>query len=78
MIRLKFGTETFEHIAYDQVSSYLLLNKGAETQREDIETMFRRTYPVLSDVILWDYFVRACLYRYRAIVTFEASLWKKL
>ncbi len=52
MIPLKFGHVTFEHIAYDTISCYLLYNKNAPEPRTEIEQMFKNTYGDLYDIVL--------------------------
>jgi hypothetical protein len=52
MIPLKFGTITFDHFAYEAISSYLLYNRNASSTREDIEQMFKGTYTDLSEINL--------------------------
>jgi hypothetical protein len=52
MIRVKFGSVTFEHITYSQISCYLLLNKKSLFLKANIEAMFRNTYQNLSEVNL--------------------------
>ncbi len=48
MIPLKFGTVTFAHFAYDNVSSYLLLNRMSEHSKASIEKVFIEAYETLS------------------------------
>lgn len=50
MIPLKFGELTFEHIAYDAISGYLLYNRKATTPKEAIEEMFKTTYENLYSI----------------------------
>ena len=54
VIARKFGNETFKHIAYDKISSYLLLNKNCadiEAKEKAIIRMFQETYETLLDII---------------------------
>ncbi len=49
------GDSTFEHIAYDEISCYLLLNKQNDDlaeKRNEIEESFRNTYDELLNVQL--------------------------
>jgi hypothetical protein len=52
MIPAKFGTQTFEHIQYELISSYLLLNRNAPLPLTQIENMLKATYPNLRDLYL--------------------------
>ena len=48
-----FGTKTFQHYEYTQISSYLLINKGnenVETAERNIVKMFSQTYVELPDI----------------------------
>lgn len=50
----KFGTKTFDHIAYDKISSYLLINKkcGNILEKEKaIINMFEETYETVPDIV---------------------------
>jgi hypothetical protein len=44
LIPLKFGDITFEHVAYDNISCYLLHNRNSEFSKESIEQMFKFNY----------------------------------
>ncbi len=37
MIPLKFGTVTFNHYAYDEISSYILHNKNSAKTKKEVE-----------------------------------------
>ena len=50
IIPIKFGHVTFDHFAYDSISSYLLYNKRSMAVKEDLENMFRRTYNTLDEL----------------------------
>jgi hypothetical protein len=53
LIKRYVGTELFEHISYEQISCYLLLNKkntDLETKRVEIEESFKNTYDELLNV----------------------------
>lgn len=50
MIPLKFGYITFNHIAYDIISSYLLHNKNSSSSRGEIELIFKETYQNLYEI----------------------------
>ena len=52
MIPVKFGTQTFEHITYDEISSYVLYNRHSPATLEHMEQMFRDTYPTLQQLQL--------------------------
>lgn len=51
MIPKKFGFETFEHFAYDNISCYLLRNKMSLKTKEEMEAIFRNTYMYLEDLV---------------------------
>lgn len=49
------GLDIFEHISYEKISCYLLLNKNnynLEAKRDEIENSFRNTYDELLNVPL--------------------------
>lgn len=51
IVSLKFGTRTFSHYEYEQISSYLLINNSNETISEKkIKKMFCSTYIHLPDL----------------------------
>ncbi|GGH82197.1 hypothetical protein HNQ91_005744 [Filimonas zeae] len=52
MIPIKFGFRTFNHIAYDIISSYLLHNRNSESNQSDIENMFKNSYTNLYSLTL--------------------------
>ncbi|MBO9570832.1 MAG: hypothetical protein J7497_01270 [Chitinophagaceae bacterium] len=47
MIPVKFGELTFEHIAYEKTSCYILRNKQSPATINEIENLFKATYPSL-------------------------------
>lgn len=52
IVSIKFGTVTFTHYEYEQISSYLLINNSNEValQEEKIRKMFSTTYHNLPDL----------------------------
>lgn len=54
IVSQKIGDKTFEHIAYEEISSYLLINRncGDTVQKETaIIRMFQNTYNSLLDIV---------------------------
>jgi hypothetical protein len=49
MMPVKFGEQTFQHIAYEQASCYVLRNRQSPLSQPEIEEMFKATYPLLLD-----------------------------
>lgn len=47
MMPVKFGELTFEHIAYEKASCYILRNRQSSVTIEEIENIFKATYPSL-------------------------------
>lgn len=52
MIPLKFGSLTFEHHAYDEISCYLLCNRHTHFSKTVIEQMFQNTYTNFSELTI--------------------------
>tara|TARA_R110000868_G_C10961540_1_gene768571 strand:- start:258 stop:806 length:549 start_codon:yes stop_codon:yes gene_type:complete len=52
IVSLKFGTKTFTHYEYDEISSYLLVNNLVDVilSEKKIKNMFRQTYNNLPDL----------------------------
>jgi len=54
VVEHKFGTKTFEHITYEELSGYLLLNKACGidlvVKENAIKHMFADTYNNLPDL----------------------------
>jgi hypothetical protein len=54
LISQKIGNETFQHMAYEAISGYMLLNRKSENLEEKeaaIKQMFTKTYPRLLEII---------------------------